>query len=120
MAIIKGAVKSITLEEALRIQEQLRKCICKIEGKTQATGFFSFIQYNNKCLPVLVSANHVINLNEQIYNLSLELNSEIKIININDGRKIFINRDLDITIIEIIPEKDNIFNFLDIDSNVFT
>ena len=120
MAIIKGAVKSITLEEALRIQEQLRKCICKIKGKTQATGFFSFIQYNNKCLPVLVSANHVINLNEQIYNLSLELNSEIKIININDGRKIFINRDLDITIIEIIPEKDNIFNFLDIDSNVFT
>jgi len=82
--------------------------------------FFCFIPINNIKFPALITNNHVIN--EQFINknetISLELNNEKKTINIKD-KKIYTNREYDITIIEIDPDKDFIYNFLEIDENIF-
>ena len=115
MAILKGSVQSVTSEESLRIQEQLKKCICRIKAnETQATGFFCLIPYNNKYMPALVSAAYVIYLKDTLTKISIKLNDSIKEIQINDGRKTF--TDSDITIIEIFPEKDLVFDFLEIET----
>ena len=68
----------------------------------------------------MITCNHV--LNEEIFKkeqfIPIELNNLYIRIQINDNRKIYTNQKYDITIIEIIPEKDNIFNFLALDEEI--
>ena len=107
------------------ILSQLEKCVCKIykiNGK-KGTGFLCNLPFPDQfhLLPVLITNNHVLN------NEDLELNKNIKIsfnddkvtkiIKINEDRKTFTSKDIDITIIEIIPNVDNLNNFLDIDKD---
>ena len=49
----------------------------------------------------------------------MEINDSLKIIELNEERKTFTDLYLDITIIEIIPEKDHIYDFLMLDDNLF-
>ena len=113
----------ISHEQISLIMEQLNKCICKVYAKEghRSTGFFCLIPYNNKKLPALIVNNHLID--EQFIksqeNISFELNKEYKKINIKDNRIFYTNREDDITIIEINPDKDFIFNFLELDENIF-
>ena len=121
MVFLKGCLDIVTLEEAKKILKQLKNCICKIKiNNIKGTGFFCFIPFNNKCLPVLISASYIININPQLNDIPIILNDNVKIIKINDGRKIFESKELNITIIEIRPEEDNIFNFMEIDENFIT
>ena len=122
MAIIRGSPRIVCSKQILMILDQMNKCVCKVysERNCTSTGFFCFIPYNNIKFPVLMVNNHVIdegfiNKNETI---SLELNNEKKTINIKD-KKIYTNGKYDITIIEIDPDKDFIYNFLEIDENIF-
>jgi len=108
MAIIRGSPGIVCSKQILMILDQMNKCVCKVysERNCTSTGFFCFIPYNNIKFPVLIVNNHVIdegfiNKNETI---SLELNNEKKTINIKD-KKIYTNREYDITIIEIDPDK---------------
>ena len=105
------------------ILSQLEKCVCKVyeSSGNKATGFLSNLSFPDQfhLLPVLITNNHVIN------NEDLELNKNIKIsfnddkitkiIKINEARKTFTSKDIDITIIEIIPNVDDINDFLEID-----
>ena len=122
MAIIRGSPGIVLSNQILMILEQMNKCVCKVysERNCTSTGFFCFIPINNIKFPALITNNHVIN--EQFINknetISLELNNEKKTINIKD-KKIYTNREYDITIIEIDPDKDFIYNFLEIDENIF-
>ena len=122
MAIIYGSPEIVFSNQILLILEQMNKCVCKVffGGNGTSTGFFCFIPINNIKFPALITNNHVIN--EQFINknetISLELNNEKKTINIKD-KKIYTNREYDITIIEIDPDKDFIYNFLEIDENIF-
>ena len=122
MAIIRGSPGIVFSNQILMILDQMNKCVCKVysEHNGISTGFFCFIPYNNIKFPVLIVDNHVIDeefikKNETI---SLELNNEKKAINIKD-KKIYTNMEYDITIIEIDPDKDFIYNFLEIDQNMF-
>ena len=122
MAIIRGSPGIVLSNQILMILDQMNKCVCKVyfEHNGISTGFFCFIPYNNIKFPVLIVDNHVIDeefikKNETI---SLELNNEKKAINIKD-KKIYTNMEYDITIIEIDPDKDFIYNFLEIDQNMF-
>ena len=105
MAILKGAVKSISLEQNLIILEQLKKCICKINKK--GTGFFCFIPYGNKNLPVLITAAHIISVKEELKEISLEINNSVKIIELNGERKAFSDKELNISNKEKINEAKN-------------
>ena len=120
MVLLQGSAKSASLEETLIISEQLKRCICKIEiNDKTGTGFFCFISYNNKMLPVLISASYVIRLTNELEEINITLNDISKKINIKDGRKTYMNDELFVTIIEIIPEKDLIFDFLALEENIF-
>ena len=118
----------ITMNSTRIILDQMEKCIWKISNSNGiGTGFFCYISDNGENLPVLITNNHVIN--EQIIressNISLSLNNDkkTKIINIKDNRKIYTSPEnqYDTTIIELIPEKDDIENehFLELDENLY-
>lgn len=99
------------------------QCIFKIfvtNSRLIGTGFFCLIPFQNKNLPVMITNNHVLNeetLKKEQF-IPIELNNLNIRIQINDNRKIYTNKKYDITIIEIIPEKDNIFNFLELDEEI--
>ena len=120
MVFLQGSVNPIALEKNLIISEQLIKCICKINNiNKKGSGFFCFIPYCNKSLPVLISAAHIISIKEDLKEISLEINDSLKIIELNEERKTFTDLYLNITIVEIIPEKDHIYDFLMLDDNLF-
>ena len=120
MVFLQGSVNPIALEKNLIISEQLIKCICKINNiNKKGSGFFCFIPYCNKSLPVLISAAHIISVKEDLKEISLEINDSLKIIELNEERKTFTDLYLNITIVEIIPEKDHIYDFLMLDDNLF-
>ena len=98
------------------IENQKINSICKVINSNNIirTGFLALIPYPDKLnhLPVLFTCNHVINGNEikLIFNNKLE-----KVLKLNNTRKIYINKDKDITIIEIKKEDNyNLKDFLDL------
>ena len=100
----------------------MENCICKIllNNNIIGTGFFCKIPFNNNnLLPVLITNNHVLNVNDIDNNkiINIMINNKLKKIEIDDSRKKYTNSDknVDITIIEIKPKKDGINNYLEID-----
>ena len=123
---IENSISSVSIEGIENILFQMKKCICKIYKKdgNKGTGFFCripFPDYNN-LLPALITNNHILGQNDienhNIIDISLNNGQEEKRIKINSKRILFTAQDLDVTIIEIRPNKDNITNFLDIDENI--
>ena len=122
----------VDLEGTKLILSQMENCICKIikEDGRKGTGFFSTIPFpdKNNLLNVLITNNHILNENDIEYNKIIKLimyNKEQNIekeIKIDNSRKkyTYLNeqKGIDITIIEIKPNKDNINNFLEIDDNI--
>ena len=122
MAIIRGSPDFVSLKVIYKIIEQMKKCICKIIiANCTGTGFFCYIPYNNKKFPVMITCNHIIsdNIIKENEFISIELNNETKNINLKDNRIIYTNKKYNITIIEIIPEKDLIYSFLELDEQIF-
>ena len=111
---------------------QLEENICKIYTtkengeKDYGTGFFCKIPFPDefRLLPVLITCNHILNKKNiqpnKIINFSLDDDREEKKIIIESKRKTFTDSELDVTIVEIIPNKDGIKNFLEIDENIFS
>jgi len=104
----------LTLEDTKNILFQMENCICEIypkEGKI-GTGFFCKIPINNILLPVLITNNHVLNKNDIDNNkiIKLTIDNKVKSIEIDNSRKKYTNSDenIDLTIIEIKPNKDDI------------
>ena len=113
-----------TIENTTIILEQMKKCVCKIESqKGNATAFFCYITYLDKKYPTLMTNNHIINeeilCENNIIRVIINDGKEKKNIDISEKRKIYTNIKYDITIIEIKPEKDKIYNFLEIDKFIF-
>ena len=101
--------------------------ICKIkineENNSYDSGFFCkipFTKNKNYLLPVLITNYHVLpkNMIKPGANIKLILQNDIKIISINLSRKIWINENMDFSIIEII-DIDKIDDFFYLDDNIF-
>lgn len=116
----------ISSEQSEKIIKQSQKYICKIlNGESKGTGFLCKIPFpdKNNCLPVLMTNDHVINeeelLNNKILKITFNDDKIEKKINITSERIIYslkkINEDYDLIIIEIYPEEDKIFHFLEMD-----
>ncbi len=117
MVLLDKCPIPVSLEATSNLKEQMKTCIFIIFSlyKGEGTGFFCLIPFKNKNFPVMITNNHILDeeiLKKEKYVL-IELNGLNKNIQINDNRKIYTSKNYDITIIEIIPEKDNIFNFLE-------
>ena len=113
------------------ISNQQKKHICKIymyldnQLNGLSNGFFCLIPYpdQNHLIHVLITTYRTINENTFLDNkeikLTLNNDSQKRTIKIDNTRKIYMNKDYDVTIIEIKPEMDNINNFLELDDNLF-
>jgi len=97
----------------------MENCICKIFLKNDeiGIGFLCKFSINNNVLPVLITNNNILNnINHNKY-IKLNFNNEIKEIKIDNSRKIRHDKNKDITIIEIKPNRDKIYNYLELDEN---
>ena len=121
--LIKEQPIPVSLKDTKKILFQMENCICKIylNNGEIGTGFFCKIPFNNNLLPVLITNNHVLNKDDIDNNkiIKLMINNEVKKIEIDNIRKRYTNSDenIDITIIEIKPNKDGIYNYLELDEN---
>ena len=130
--LIEEQPAPVDLEGTKLILSQMENCICKIvkDNGQKGTGFFCNIPFpdKNNLLNVLITNNHILNENDIkndkiikliMYNKGQNIAKEIEI---DDSRKkltIFKKEEgIDVTIIEIKPNKDNINNFLDIDDKI--
>ena len=122
--IIEKYPRPISIKGTKEIINQMENCICKIykNGGGKGTGFFCKIKYNNYNIPVMMTNNHVIDEKyiKENNNIKITLNDD----NINktiilNNRKIYTNKEYDITIIEIKYEKDKINNFMELDEKIF-
>ena len=118
----------VSIENTKKILSQMEKYICKIylEKGEGGTGFFCKIPFTSQSLPVLITANHILGENEikngKIIKLTIyNKNNEVKKIEIDSSRKKYTNPDkkIDITIIEIKPKEDEIYNYLECDKNIY-
>ena len=105
------------------ILEQMMNYICKIKiNDGFGTGFFCKIPFMNSSMKVLMTNCHVLDNIIYIQNKELSLfindDKEVKNIKIELDRKTYFNKKYDIAIIEL-KESDNIYNFLELDDNLF-
>ena len=115
---IENSPIPVTIEGTKQILFQMKNCICQIDSKNgKGTGFFCKIPIYNNFLPVLITNNHILNENDIEDNNTIKLciYNEIKKIEIDNERKKYTNKELDITMIEIRPNKDGINNYLELD-----
>ena len=121
--IINSSPEPVTIEGTEQVLNQMNKCVCKIYNKGEGTGFFTKIPFNSKLLPVLITNNHVLDENDiknnNIITLSINYDKMTKTIIIYNDRKIYTNKELGITIIEIKENKDNLCNeYIDLDDEI--
>ena len=116
---INVSPESVSFEGTKNILNQMSKCICRIYNGFEGTGFFTKIPFNNILLPVLITNNHILNENDIQKNkkVSIYYNKEIRSIKVDERRKRYTNKKLDITIIEI-KEEDNIKEYIELDDNI--
>ena len=122
---IQNSPSSVSGKGTKTIAFQMDNCICKIikENGEKGTGFFCIIKINKnkEIIPVLATNNHVLNSEDLKINKSISIifneNKEVRRIIINKNRKVFTNKELDVSFIEIKPN-DNIKYYLEIDEEI--
>ena len=113
----------ITIEETQKILEQMTNCICKVKSKgIYGTGFFCRIRFlDNTFIKVLTTSYQI--LDEHYFKenneINLIINYQARIINLNKKRKIYSNKDFDLTLIEI-KESDKINDYFELDENILS
>ena len=113
----------ITIEETQKILEQMTYCICKVKSKgIYGTGFFCRIRFlDNTFIKVLTTSYQI--LDEHYFKenneINLIINNQARIINLNKKRKIYSNKDFDLTLIEI-KESDKINDYFELDENILS
>ena len=104
------------------INKKLENYICKIYNNESnfEIGFLCKIPFPDEfnLLPVLISNNNILNLDDIIINISFENDKVIKYINNIKGRKTYYNNKYNLSIIEILQDKDNIHNFLEYNDDI--
>ena len=120
---IRTSAEPVSLKGTENIIYQMNNCVCRIYNKGEGTGFFTKIPFKSKLLPVLITNNHVIDIddikNNKIINIYLNNDKEEKTIRIDNNRLRYTNEKLDITIIEIKENKDNLNNkYIELDDRI--
>ena len=117
--LIKRQPIEVSLESKKKILFQMNNCICKLCLKNDeiGIGFLCRFPFINNALPALITDNHIINYIDNNKCIKLKFNNEVKEIKIDNSRKIRHGEKFDITIIEIKPNRDKIYNYLEINEN---
>ena len=111
---IKGSIDIISIDKINLLSEQMKKCICKIDGDKKGTGFFCKINYGNKLIPVLMTNYHVINPDyfEKNKNLIISINEQRIVIKINNNNILYSSPkdEYDLMIIKLNESQNQINN----------
>jgi len=116
--------KPVSLKATEKIIDQMNNSICRLQiDNKKGNGFFTKIPYKNNLLPVLITNNHIINIDDILNhkNISIYINNDkkIKTLKLDINRKKYTNEELDITIIEIIENEDKLNNkYLELDDEI--
>ena len=103
-----------------KITQQINNPIYKLFGKkSKYICFFCYIKYQNKNIPVLITSYQIINEKYVANNNSIDININNKIINIQFKTVKYVNKYLDISIIEIKETNKKIINFLELDERLY-
>ena len=99
-----------------KILNQMSNSISKIKGKGKKFGIciFCYIKCNNKNIPVLMTNYEIINekyLEENNF-IKLRINNKLRTIEFGDTK--YLNKDYDLSIIEIKEKKSDKIDFLEI------
>ena len=109
-------------------KSEVKKCVCKIkqeieieDRKTLRTGTGFFCNIPSKDIKVLITNNHILDLEflNKEEKLIIFIEKEKKELNLEIARLKIADKEFDFTIIEIL-EEDNISNFLEIDEYINT
>ena len=111
--------KSVSRQCTQKILEQMsHNFIYKINKIKEIydTGFFCYIKLSNKKIPVIIINNYIIN--EDLSNsINVLINNELKKIKLTNNR--YINKELNISMIEIKEYENYNINFIEIDDNLY-
>jgi len=119
--LIKGAIDAISIEKAEKILEQVKTCICKINGKKKGTGFFCKILYKKKLIHVLMTNYHILDENfiEDNQQINIIINENKKIMKIEQNSIIYLSEENEYDLIMIKLNENFINNYLEIDEDIF-
>ena len=118
---IPGHAESESTFQIEKIMKQMKKSVCKIDGQIKGTGFLCLIPFPNILHPlnVLITCNHVFN--------DISIGSRIKlvfddgkekIIELDKSRKVYTNKENDITIIELKENEFDLEDYLKLDDDI--
>ena len=121
---IEGRPESLPLSKIEKITEQMKNSICIIDKiNSTGTGFICLMPFPDKLhpLPVLITANHVLGVNDlkPEKKIILKFNQNEIILNLDVQRKAYTNPNYDVTIIELKNDEYKIESLLEIDNDVF-
>ena len=109
----------VTKETHKKILDNLDNSIYQIKGTEgkYGTGFFCYVKCHNKNIPILITSYQIIDENyvEKNKNLDIYINEER--IEIEFGSIYYMDKDLDLTLIEI--KENNKIKFLELDDNIY-
>ena len=114
----------VSLKGTEKIIDQMNNSLCRIfNNNAKGTGFFVNIPFKYTFLPVLITNNHIINIddikNKKDISLYLNKDKKLKTIKLDNNRLIYTNEKFDITIIEIKESEDNLNNkYLELDDKI--
>ena len=127
----KSSIKNlhISKDESIILVNQMQNSICNIyNNRKNGVGFFCLFPYKSKILPFLITNEHVLNENDLNNNKKIMISLKnykkeniVKNINIEKKRIIYIDKELEATLIEIKPNYDKIDtnNCIEIDNNIY-
>ena len=104
--------KPVTKKSTQKILEQMNNTFYEIDEKKEIYGFFCFIKYKNKKIPILI-INKYINNEDMEDSINVTINNKrIELIDL-----LYNNIDYNISIILI--NKNNIINFVELDDKLY-
>ena len=118
---MKNYPKSVSKECTENILNQMDNIIYKMENHNEklGTGFFCKLNYNNKAFPVLITSYQIINEKYIFNNNSIEVSLNENKISVEFGLTKYMNKKYNLSVIEIIQDKNEKINFIEIDKNIY-
>ena len=115
---MEGCLKPVTKQNTQKILNQMENSFYKINinGEISIIGIFTHIKNQDINLPVII-INKYIKFEKIEESVKLFINNDYKIINLGDAK--YHNKEYNITILEIIENKNININYLEIDNLLF-
>ena len=125
--VISNAFDYITIKQTETILMQMKKSICMVKGKLTGTGFFCFINYENKDIPCLITNCQIIDDEYIKENMKVEISLNDNEINediiLKEEDIIYSSKkdEYDLIIIKLKEEQKYMKNikYLELDENLF-